>query len=296
MQHLEFLSDETLSTYGQPTNQTLVIGFTNVYYTLWVISTFAKVENVFYLQNLSLDFEAAQKKVSEIIAADAYYNRQFEVDLSLKGDSGRNFFRPLAAKRYAPELLAISRFAGTEMCSINPDEEYFSHEEKTKHGWQYAVTPVFKKMSGLLWATYLNKDETTFQGLRRRVIARKCLVKAGILFFRSGKYFTAEQLKRQADAEIKASAIVGHHETEGARIELNVKRLGKGGSFETQYGTTYIVTLIDDKNRLFKYMGTSNLNDIGENDYVKIKGTVKFDNYKDQPETKLQRIKVVASK
>lgn len=146
--------------YGEAYGQKLVIGFTNVYYTLWVVTFFAKVENVRYLQNLSVDFGAAQKKAADMLKP----GEELEIDLDLKGESGYNFFRPLAAKRYAPELLAFSRFAGRDMRTINPDEEYFF--AATKYGIEY------KKMSGLLWATYLNEDEKTFRGLRRRVIAR----------------------------------------------------------------------------------------------------------------------------
>lgn len=66
--------------------------------------------------------------------------------------------------------------------------------------------------------------------------------------------------------------------------------LGKPFSFDTQYGTTYIVTLIDDNNRLFKYMGANTPDIKGE--FVTIKATVKHSEYKEQPETKLQRIKI----
>lgn len=281
-------TDYNPEIHGEPFGARLVIGFTNVYYTLWRVTFFSKVENVRYIQNLSMDFGEAQKKVQDIISGKSHYGDDFEIDLSLRGENGWNFFRPLAAKRYAPELLAFSRFAGKDMRAIDPNEEYFSHHEK---GTRYTEGgAVYKKMSSLLWATYLNKDEATVRGLRRRVIARQQLLKAGILVKVGREYLTPDQIKKRAVSAERAAAITGHHEQDGSRISLKVKRIGKPGSFDTQYGTTYIVTLIDENNRLFKYMGAK-MPDIDE-EFVQVKATIKHDTYKDQSETKLQRIKI----
>lgn len=293
---LESNVDYNPEIHGDPFGAKLVIGFTNVYYTLWRVTFFSKVEHVHYLQNLSMDFGKAQAKVSELLESKngSYFGHDFEVDLDLRGTDGWSFFRPLAAKRYAPELLAFSRFVGRNMRDIDPNEEYFSHYAEAYddygHKRRGAVEPVYKKMSGLLWATYLNKEENTFRGLRRRVIARQCLVNAGLLILVDGRYITPEQAKKAEDKRIREAAINGHHEEDGKRISLKVKRLGKPFSFDTQFGTTYIITLIDENNRLFKYMG-SKLLDI-EDEFVEVKATIKFDNYKDQAETKLQRIKI----
>jgi hypothetical protein len=274
------VDQETISLHGAPIGRRYTIGFADLYYTLWIITTFNKVENVFYQQNLSMDFAKAQHKLVEITGCN-----DFEVDLDLRGESGRNFFRPLAAKRYEPTLLAISRFAGSDMRMLDPSVVY--HREYDREG-----NETIKKMSGLLWATYLNKDEKTVRGLRRRLIARECLVTAGILVKVGREYITPEQIKTRQVKALKETAINGHHETEGKRLELKVKRLGNYGSFETQYGTTFIITLLDESGRLFKYMGSNRL-DIGEEDFISIKGTVKHDTYKEQAETKLQRIKIL---
>jgi len=270
-----------IQKYGNPTGRRYVIGFTNVYYTLWVVSSFASVENVFYLQNLSLDFGKAQNRLVEITGAT-----DFEVDLDLRGTDGWNFFRPLAAKRYEPNLLSFSRFAGTDMRTIDPSEEYFYS------AGAYGCDPEYKKMSGVLWATYLNTDENTFRGFRRRVIARQCLVAHGILIKVGKKHLTPDQIKRDAEKEVMANATNGHHYKDGEKITTSLKQVGKVFSFDTQYGTTYIVTFIDENNRLFKYMG-SKQPDINVDTFTTIKATVKHDAYKDRPETKLQRIKVV---
>jgi hypothetical protein len=275
-------------THGTPIGAALVIGFTEVYFTLWRITRFAGVEHCHYLQNLSIDFAKAQHKVSELLSANGgYYGHDFEVDLDLRGDNGHSYFRKLAAKRYEPYQLAISRFAGTDMRTIDANEEYFSGYIKHKYG----VEPEYKRMSGLLWATYLNKEENTVRGLRRRVIARSCLVNTGILVRVGREYLTPAQIKTRKDRELKEAAINGHHEVDGKRISIKVRAIGKAGSFDTQYGTTYIQSFIDENGRLFKYMG-SNLPDIGE-EFSAIKATVKHDTYKDQQETKLQRIKLL---
>jgi hypothetical protein len=264
--------------HGNPTGRRYTIGFADLYYTLWIVTTFNKVENVFYLQNLSMDFAKAQHRLVEITGCN-----DFEVDLELRGDSGRNFFRPLDAKRYEPSLLAISRFAGSDMRMLDANEVY--HKEYDREG-----NETIKKMSGLLWATYLNKEEKTVRGLRRRINARECLVNAGILVKVGREYLTPDQIKKRQVKELRESAINGHHEENGKRLTLNIKRLGDIFTFETQYGNTAIVTYIDNDNRLFKYMG-SNPPEIGE-EFTKVKATIKHDAYKDLAETKLQRIKI----
>lgn len=281
----------TISLHGMPTGQRIIIGFTNVYYTLWIATTFNLTENVRYLQNLSMDFAEAQHKANERMDSNPGRYDSVEIDLDLKGESSRNFFRPLAAKRYAPELLAISSYAGTNMRTIDPEKIYKIIEPTDKER-RYGAATEYKKMSSLLWATYLNKDEKTVRGLRRRLIARECLIEAGILVKVGREYLTPDQVKSREVKALKATAINGHHEIEGKRVELKVKRLGDYGSFETQYGTTFIVTLLDESGRLFKYMG-SNRPNIGEDDFISIKGTIKHDNYKEQAETKLQRIKIL---
>lgn len=267
--------------YGNPTGKRYVIGFTNVYYTLWIVSTFATVENVFYLQNLSIDFGKAQSRLVELTGAT-----DFEVDLDLRGTDGWNFFRPLAVKRYAPNLLSFSRFAGTDMYTINPDETYMSSMGA------YNREPEYKKMSGLLWATYLNTDEKTVRGLRRRVIARSCLVAHGLLIKVGKKYLTPDQIKRDTDKELMNNATSGNHFNDGERVTITIKKIGKTFSFDTQYGTTYVMTFIDENNRLFKYMGSTQP-EISTDAFTPIKATVKHSIYKEQPETKLQRIKTL---
>ena len=281
---------ETIRLHGAPLGARLVIGFTEVYYTLWIATTFNRTENVRYLQNLSMDFAEAQHKANERMDSNPGRYESVEVDLDLRGESGRNFFRPLAAKRYVPELLAISSYAGTDMHSIDPNKVY-KIIEPTERERRYGATTEYKKMSGLLWATYLNKDEKTIRGARRRLIARECLTRAGILVKVGREYLTPDQIKNREVKAIKESGINGHHGIDGKRLELKVRSLGKPFSFDTQYGTTDIVTLIDEENRLFKYMGNS-LPEIGE-DYMTIKATVKHDTYKEQAETKLQRIKIL---
>jgi len=189
-------------------------------------------------------------------------------------------------------LLAFSRFAGKDMRTIDPNEEYYAGVERVKTGWSYETVAVYKKMSGLLWATYLNKEENTFRGLRRRVIARQMLLKAGILVKVGKEYITPDQIKKREIKATREAAINGHHETDGARLSLKITRLGAIGSFETQYGTTFIFTFIDENNRLFKYMGSTALK-IEDGETVNVKATIKHSEYKGVQETKLQRIKII---
>jgi hypothetical protein len=264
----------TVNRYGNPIGRRYIIGFTNVYYTLWIATCFAGVENFLYLQNLSIDFAKAQNRLFEIMGTT-----DFEVDLDLKGDNGYNFFKPLAVHRYEPTLLSFSRFAGKDMRTIDPNETYL-YSRGT-----YDREPEYKKMSGLLWATYLNKEEKTFRGLRRRVIARQCLIDAGILIKVGKEYLTPAQIKQR-------EIIKGHHFNDNERITISLKKFGKTSSFETVYGTTFISSYVDENNRIFKYMG-SNPPDISSEVFINVKATIKHDIYKGNPETKLQRIKII---
>lgn len=276
--------------HGLPSGRRLVIGFTNIYYTLWMVTVFSKVENVRYLQNLSIDFAEAQHKANTRHENNPGHYDCVDIDLDLKGGSGFNFFRPLAAKRYAPELFAFSRFAGQDMRTADPNYVYDIVYADARYV-DYGATNEEKKVSGILWATYLNTEEKTIRGFRRRLIARECLLKAGILVKVGREYLTPDQVKDRSVRDIILGAEKGHHDVDGKRVNLTLRSLGKPFSFDGQYGTTYILTLIDESNRLFKYMGGS-LPDIGE-DFKSVKATIKHSEYKEQAETKLQRIKIL---
>jgi len=96
----------------------------------------------------------------------------------------------------------------------------------------------------------------------------------------------AEKAKRDAE---RAALISGHHFKNGEKVTLNVK-LGAEFSFKGQYGTTYIIQLIADDNRVFTYKGSTPPRFYGK---ATIQATIKHSTYKEQPQTLLQRIKII---
>lgn len=106
------------------------------------------------------------------------------------------------------------------------------------------------------------------------------------------KIVREQEERKVAKIEREKNEIRGHHFTEGAKVVLEIKRQGKGGSYDTQWGTTYIDNYITPDNMVFKYVG-SNPPEISDEAFTKVKATIKHDNYKGQEETKLQRIKII---
>lgn len=257
----------------------IVIGFTEVYYTMWDVNSNGKMACYQYLQNLSMSLDAAIQKVKDM----GYNQWDIEVDLDVRGESGSYFERPLPPSKIEPYLLAIGRFTGIDMRTVDPNTTY------VKKGG-YGEEDETKTLGGILWATYLNKDEQTYRGLRRRVFARQRMVETGMLVRVGKEYVTPKRVAQMARKAELSAATTGHHLLNGERVTLSVRIIGEPGSFETQYGTTYIFTFIDSENRLFKYMGSSRL-DLPIDEPVSIKGTIKHSEYKGVLETKLQRVK-----
>lgn len=103
-------------------------------------------------------------------------------------------------------------------------------------------------------------------------------------------YATPAKIEKLEEAKARAAAS-GHFFTDGTRVDLQLRRVDSF-DFETQYGRTYVEHYVAPDGKMFKYMGNSPA-DISETEFTMVKATVKWDNYKGQPETKLQRIKVI---
>jgi hypothetical protein len=80
----------------------------------------------------------------------------------------------------------------------------------------------------------------------------------------------------------------GHHFTAGEKVQLSVKEV-KRFSFDSIYGTTFVIMYATKCGKLVKYMG-SNPSDKMD-DWTYITATIKHDFYKED-ETKLLRIKI----
>jgi len=141
-----------------------------------------------------------------------------------------------------------------------------------------------------LFGAYFNDSNA-----RRRVYARRRLIKLGELIKHP---HTDDNIKRTYMSTKRYNAIIeragrkhGYFYEDGERIEIKLKEVGSF-HFETVYGFMYIVTYLDETDRVFKYKG-SNPPDISLDEFVLIKGTVKHSEYKGKQDTMLQRIKTL---
>lgn len=103
-----------------------------------------------------------------------------------------------------------------------------------------------------------------------------------------------ELIKNQEYKDLLKSLKSGHLYSDKKRIDLNIKQIDFF-SFDTQWGTTFVISYMSDDNELFKYMG-NNPPQLNNDGYTTVKATIKHDNYKDIDETKIQRIKVAKIK
>lgn len=268
----------------------LKIGFANKYYTLWDVSepykvytskhTYYEKVDYIYIQNLSFDLDKSIEKAAMLGC------KTNEVDHELYGRS--NSFSKKSSIRY-DELTGYQ---------IPPD--------------------ISVAMSGIdirtcnsiniLWAIYFKKDivfnkENPVNPHWKRpiVYARQRLVELGELIKFDGKYISCEKIEEYKEKkkleDIKNNATSGHIGENGQREQLNLKILEKFGfqGWDYRYNMVWmnVHIFIDDKNRIFKYVGEKNYN---FEEFTKIKGTFKHSEYNGVPETKLQRISVVKSK
>lgn len=240
------------------------IGFTEKFYTLWEVGQiYAEPvfynglqvgtnykQDITYLQNLATDLDRAKEKISG----------EYQIDLELRGHSS---------------------FKRTVSSDIKNREDYYEHDCFS-----------FGKMEGVrfvdatdIWQ--LNRAFSEEKSARRRAIARRRLIELGALVkYRIGNYnyATPEQV-----AEDRINKMSGHHFTDGAKVELEVKEIKRFG-FDGAYGWTSIRIYETICGKIVKYVGSSPI-DL-PNEWSKIKATIKHDNYRGA-ETKLLRMKTI---
>lgn len=263
-----------------------VLGFTHQYYTLWRVSKcwFPEVQdgtvlfyypkiNESYVQNLSKDYDEAQKIMEE------RFGDQWIEDLDLKGDYWT--LTKAKAKEIADRMpndrFKFGRFTGN-LVAEHDDRRY------------------------TLWYVSALKDQYN----EARIECMKLLAeKYDDLVIYNDELMTRdaynEHIFQERKEELVASLEKGHHFNDGAKVELEVVILSQGG-FDGYYGWTNIITFASKCGKILKYMGSASPNVIryedlmsdedNRNEYTKITATIAHDRYNDQDETKLKRIKV----
>ena len=252
---------------------TLTLGFTSEYYTLWEVGEperkytagavvngrftgdFYLVQKCFYVQNLSKNYDTALAKITELSGG------KFAIDLGLRGHS--TFTRTIDGSQ------------GNDM----PDH-VFTFGQLKGQDIRAAVD---------VWQ--LNRAVRSEKGTRRRAIARRRLIDLGELvrsIFDGDNWITPAHFRYLQEEQAKRQAS-GHHFENGKRITLKIKWID-GTSYDTQYGTVYIREYMTEDGKLVKYKGSSPIS-IDNTDFVTVTGTVEHSEYNGQPETRLKRMK-----
>lgn len=248
----------------------LVLGFSNSYYTLWEVSepykkysggmvlngvftgSFEMVQDCIYLQNLSLDYNEALKKITE------RSGNKFRIELELRGHTRWTRSTGINGNDMPINVFSFGNFKGESF-------------ETCTNVWQ------------------LKRAMNEEFGGRRRVLARRRLIDLGELIRYKGKYMTQKQIDFYKAKELEAS-LTGHYFEDGKRIKLTIKKIG-GFNFEGQFGTTYVEKYLTEDGKLVKYMGGTPP-DISEEEFMLVTATIHHDEYKGIKETKLKRIKL----
>lgn len=255
----------------------LTLGFSSMYYTLWEVGEPTKrytsgttINGVFtgsfymeqqctYMQNLSIDYDAAIEKINERSGG------KYAIELDLKGKSSFTRNTGSEGNDMPDYVFSFGKLAGQDIRTATDI-------------WQLKRTM---------------KEE---RGGRRCVYARRRLIELGELVrssFDGDNYITPAHFRFLCDKAEKQNKS-GHFFENGARIILAVKRMG-GCSYDTQYGTVFIEEYLTSDDKIVKYKGSSPL-DIDETLFVEIIGTVEHSEYNGVSETRLKRMKIVNKK
>lgn len=264
----------------------LTIGFANHYFTLWSVTETESwnserkltyiTTHYSYFQNLSMELEAAKDKAAEM-AGEAGY----EIDLTLRGQNGR-YYTKTRISNLEPWRFSFGKLLGEDI-------------RESSDIWQ------------------LKRAMVSEAGCRRKAYARRRLIELGELVryewtetitkwvdvLVDGYYNHSDPIKttivrqycpvKLRDA-IELSKKGGHFFENGKRVTINIKEISSK-SFDSQFGTVYVVKYLTDDDKVVEYKGGTPP-EISDNDFTTVKGTIKHDEYKERKRTLLQRIKV----
>lgn len=234
------------------------IGFTNQYYTLWYVSIpkmnkYTQEVNYNYVQNLSMNYEDALKKMQEKFSDD------FAVDLSLRSDSSFTTTKDMREELIPTDCFSFGKLEGQKFSDCDD-----------------------------IWQLDRAKDAGQCKE-ERRINARNRLVELGELVEFEGEFLTKFRVENiLKDRFFKKGS--GHHFNDGEKVELELKEFERF-NFDGYFGLTWVVTYISKDNKFFKYMGGSPCPKI--EDFTKVKFTIKHSEYNGSQETKILRMKVL---
>lgn len=238
-------------------NSGLIIGFSGTYYCLWHYAKdiYGNYRHS-YIKRISTDIEKVKKLYPD-----------YPIDMDLRG--------------------MIFDWSKTSSPRTKPTDSQFTFGRQ--RGYEISTSDDIKA----LWALYL----TVERGIgRNKVYARRRLVELGLLvrYPNGGRYFRNRNYVSPAHAaklEAAKVQVKGLFYNNGEKVVLSVKEI-RSFSYETQYGTVFIVEYLDTENRVFKYKGNRPPFFENKDCFTTIKATIKHGNYKGQDETLIQRISI----
>lgn len=265
-----------------------VIGFASQFYTLWNVGEFHQYETVNgqhihvgtrytynYIQNLSMDEGEAIRKVSE-----RYGIKNPDVDESLRGISNKSFEKYIQK----PMPFEVFPFGKCKWMDIETSND------------TYQLKRVYFDGGG-----QGGNIEPKSNKARRMVLARRRLIQLGELvrYDNIGEKWDGENwidlpLKymtlRDFNQKLKVESSTYLH-NDGEKVEISIQRVNSK-SYETVYGTTYIVTYNDESGLEYIYKG-SNPPYLKGDGFHKVKGTIKHNQYNGVKQTLIQRVKAL---
>ena len=283
---------------------TQVIGFTEVFYTLWEVGEPYEVpvyykamkvgatikQDVVYIQNLSKELDKAKAKMKG----------DYKIDLELRGHS--SFTRTLSSNikdrenYYGSDCFSFGRMEGCMFaeCTDVWQLDRAMREEKSLRRRVYARLRL-AELGELIrydWKETLNKVVMEPDGNGGMIEKRTPEGDFEFEFDRMvrHRYAWPKQVEKFEREKYLASFTAGHHFTDGSKVTLEIKEID-AFSFEGRFGTTYVRTYATKCGKQVKYMGSSPA-EISNENFVEVAATIKHDNYKGA-ETKLLRIKLL---
>lgn len=278
----------------------LTIGFTEKYYTLWSVGEPYEEKHYYnglcigstwkqdchYMQNLSMDFDKAKAKAETL--------GDYQINLELRGHSSFSYTISSDIKNrdeyYPHDCFSFGRLESVKIMEVDDiwQLERAYREERSPRRRVYARRRLIE-LGRLVRYTWYDK-KTYNANWGKSDESGYCLEPDYQTKKIRYNYATPERFENSKFTDYVASLENGHLFEDGAKVELEIKRIPKlSFSFNGSFGRTYIETYETKCGKIVKYMGSSPL-DIEEN-FTKVQATIKHSEYNGVDETKLIRIK-----
>ena len=267
----------------------LIIGFSGTYYCLWN-----------WQNETNYSMTANYQYVASGGYTKYYYIKRISTDIE-------------KVKQLYPELPIDMGLHGTKWAER---QEYKKREVLPHDAFPYGFRCEGEKImecseAKYVWALYLSNEI----GIgRSKVYARKRLVELGLLVaYKTAKKIAIREWNNETESAVETGEVItirssycspkfaerleadkllvrGHFLQEGKRVKMMLKKV-KSFSFETKFGTCYVVEYINAENQVFKYKGSTPPR-ISKEEFETVEAGIKWSEYRGQNETLIQRVKV----